>query len=143
MSTEHRELHGHHPHNRGKGHAIIRTAGRSHTHTHILLGYNGGFLVLAVFQVCFPPSPLQMNLMHVVVGAYVEFVLSSGRLHNTYLCVFEYVQCAHVECVWLGICVTIVCVCVCAHGYRSICTYELCQVDVKWTWEEVQLQLMH
>ena len=30
-----------------------------------------------------------------------------------------------------------------AHGYRSICTYELCQVDVKWTWEEVQLQLMH
>ena len=27
--------------------------------------------------------------------------------------VFEYVQCAHVECVWLGICVTIVCVCVC------------------------------
>ena len=53
------------------------------THTHILLGYNGGFLVLAVFQVCFPPSPLQMNLMHVVVGAYVEFVLSSGWLHNT------------------------------------------------------------
>ena len=66
-----------------------------------------------------------MNLIHVVVGAYVEFVLSSGLLHNTYLCVFEYVKCAYVECVWFGICVHNynVCVCVCVRVRMCVPSY--------------------
>ena len=69
----------------------------------------GLICLLGLLPLFFPP---QMNFIHVVMGAYVEFVLNSGLLHITATVMTNvYVYKCTWRCTYVHVCSMCMCTC--------------------------------